>query len=173
LDLGKDNDRLFALVVKCVCGSGQGHVTLESIIVYGSQLIAVGSILINRKGMHPFIPIGLFSSWYATAISYVAEHFHWWSYRMQGHPEMGMSYVVDLIVVPSIVMHWIRYGPKDRGKRVIAALLLSILFTAIEYVLVGTNLYRVHSGFRVEYSGVMWFFSLFLWDYVHAWLSKK
>ncbi len=54
--------------------------SIEAWIQYGAMAVAVTALIIKRRGMKEFIPVGLFASFYANLWCAVAATCHLWHF---------------------------------------------------------------------------------------------
>lgn len=140
-------------------------------VQYLSIFIAIVAVIIARKELKRFIPVGLFASFYANICCYIANYFDWWEFPARFFPGVrDISFTVNVIVVPVLAMFWVRYSPMSRIKWTI---LWTTVLTLMEYLAVTkTNLIVYHNGYNWYFSYILWLISWYVWYSFHKWFYK-
>lgn len=138
---------------------------------YLSILLAIAAVIIARKELKRFIPVGLFASVYANVFCYIANYFEWWEFPARLLPGVrDISFTVNVIVVPVLAMFWVRYSPMSRIKWTI---LWTTVLTLLEYLAVtNTDLIVYHNGYNWYHSYILWLISWYIWYNFHKWFYK-
>jgi len=138
---------------------------------YLSILLAIAAVIIARKELKRFIPVGLFASVYANIFCYIANYFDWWEFPARLLPGVrDISFTVNVIVVPVLVMFWVRYSPMSRIKWTI---LWTTILTLLEYLAVtNTDLIVYRNGYNWYHSYILWLISWYIWYTFHKWFYK-
>lgn len=145
--------------------------TIEEWIQYGSMAFAITLLVIKRKGMKQYVPVGLFASFYANLWCYPAAAFHWWHYPSRIVPEIEISLPANFVAVPIMAMFWVRYFPLRFREQAFWAIFTTSGLTAFELLIERyTDVLEYHSGYDWYHSFVLWFFSWFIWYGFHLWL---
>lgn len=145
--------------------------SLELLIQYISILSALVAVIIARKELKRFIPVGLFASFYANIFCYIANYFFWWEFPVRVLPGIkDISFTVNVVVVPVLAMFWVRYSPMSRIKW---TLLWTTILTGIEYLAVSyTDMIAYHNGYNWYHSYILWLISWYIWYSFHKWFYK-
>ncbi|EGO65538.1 CBO0543 family protein [Acetonema longum] len=144
---------------------------VESLIQYSSIFIAITAVIIARKELKRFIPIGLFASLYANLFCYIANYLNWWEFPARLFPGVkDISFTFNVIIVPVLAMFWIRYSPLTRIKW---ALLWTTILTGLEYWSERyTGLIAYHNGYDWYHSFILWLITWYIWYSLHKWFYK-
>lgn len=144
---------------------------MELLIQLISIFIAIIAVIVARKELKRFIPVGLFASFYANLWCYVANYFGWWDFPvrfLQGVRDV--SFTVNVIIVPVLAMFWVRHSPMSRIKW---AFLWTTILTGFEYLAERyTDLIAYHNGYEWYYSYILWLISWYIWYSFHKWFYK-
>ncbi len=145
--------------------------SIELSIQYLSVFIAIVAVIVSYKELKYFIPVGLFASFYANIVCYIANYFDWWEFPIRVLPGIrDISFSVNAIIVPVLAMFWIRYSPMSRIKW---ALLWTTILTGIEYLSERyTDMIAYSNGYDWYYSYILWLISWFIWYSFHRWFYK-
>lgn len=145
--------------------------SIESLIQSLSIFTAIAAVIIARKELKRFIPVGLFASLYANLACYVAHYFNWWEFPSRLLPSVkDISFTFNVIIVPVLVMFWVRYSPMTRIKW---TFLWTTLLTGIEYVFERySDLITYHNGYDWYHSYILWLISWYIWYSAHKWFYK-
>ncbi|WP_021167921.1 hypothetical protein SOV_48950 [Sporomusa ovata DSM 2662] len=143
----------------------------ELLIQYFSILIAIVAVIVARKELKRFIPVGLFASYYANLCCYIANYFNWWEFPTRLFTGVkDISFTVNVVIVPVLAMFWVRYSPMSRIKW---TFLWTTILTGFEYFAVKyTNLIVYHNGYNWYHSYVLWLISWYIWYSFHKWFYK-
>lgn len=145
--------------------------SIELLMQYIAILIAIVAVIVARKELKRFIPVGLFASLYANIFCYVANYFNWWVFTIRIFPGIkDISFTANVIVIPVLAMFWVRYSPMSRIKW---AFLWTTILTGIEYLTQKyTNIITYHNGYNWYYTYILWLSSWFIWYSFHKWFYK-
>lgn len=146
--------------------------TIEDWIQYGSMAIAILLLVVKRKGMKKYIPVGLFASFYANLWCFVAVTYHLWDFHARIVPLVDdVSVPANFVVVPIIAMFWVRYCPLTFKEKIMWAFGATNALTGFELIIERfTEVLKYHNGYDWYFSYVLWFFSWFIWYGFHVWL---
>lgn len=144
---------------------------INFLIQYAAMDIAVIMLIIKRKGMKRYIPLGLFSTFYANLWCYAAEYFKLWCYPARLVPYTTVSVPFNYVVLPVIAMFWMRYLPVNTAYRYLWAFLWSAVIIGFEFVLTRyTNILKYHNGYDIHISFVLWLITFYIflkfYDYI-------
>ena len=144
---------------------------IELLIQYVAIAIAIIAVIIARKELKRFIPVGLFASFYANLFCYVANYFNWWEFPVKVLPGVkDVSFTVNVVIVPVLAMFWARYSPMSRIKW---TFLWTTILTGIEYLAVRyTDMITYHNNYNWYYSYILWLISWYVWYSFHKWFYK-
>jgi hypothetical protein len=145
--------------------------SIELWIQYLSIFIAIVAVIIARKELKRFIPVGLFAGFYANLVCYVANYFQWWDFPVRLlHGVKDISFTANVVVIPVLAMFWTRYSPMSRIKW---TLLWTTILTFAEYLAVkNTDLIAYHNGYNWYFTYIFWLISWYVWYSFHKWFYK-
>jgi hypothetical protein len=145
--------------------------SIELWIQYLSIFFAIVAVILARKELKRFIPVGLFASFYANLVCYVANYFQWWDFPIKFlHGVKDISFTTNVVIVPVLAMFWTRYSPMSRIKW---TLLWTTILTFAEYLaVINTDLIVYHNGYNWYYSYILWLISWYVWYSFHKWFYK-
>lgn len=140
---------------------------------YGSMAVAILFLLVKRKGMREYIPVGLFASFYANVMCIFAADLSWWHFPSRlVTVYKHISVPANFVVVPIVAMFWVRYFPLRLKEQIFWALLWTTGLTGVEYLLERfTSLLKYGPGYHWYHSYLLWFISWFVWLGFHRWLN--
>jgi hypothetical protein len=149
--------------------------SIELLIQYGAIAVSLIVLYIDRKGITKFIPVAMFASLYANIWCYIANFFHLWSFPQRLIPVVkDISFTVNMIVVPIMVIIWVKHIPDSFKGKVIWALVWTFGLTLIEALIERFSaVLDYHNGYDWYYSLILWFFSWFIWAGYHKWQIKR
>lgn len=145
---------------------------MEAWIQYGFMAAALALLIWKWNGMKAYIPVGLFASFYANAACTVEMFFGFWTFPYSVWPvSLHLSAPFNLVVLPIIVMFWVRFMPLRLHEQIWWAFLWSVSLTSAEYLMERyTNLIAYHNGYDWYYTFPLWMISWFVWYGFHIWL---
>ncbi len=145
---------------------------VEEFIQYGSMTIAIMLLILKRKGMKQYVPVGMFASLYANVWCYIAKYFDLWYFPSRIFPiAEDISIPVNMVVVPIIAMFWVRYYPVRFKEKLLWVFGATTILTIIEVLIEKfTDALAYGNGYQWYYSYILWFFSWFIWLGFHQWL---
>ncbi len=145
--------------------------SIELLIQYLSIFIAIIAVVVDRKKLKRFIPVGLFAGFYANILCYVANYFSWWEFPVKIFPGVrDISFTANVVIVPVLAMFWTRYSPMSRIKW---TFLWTTILTGFEYLIERhTDMIAYHNGYDWYYSYILWLISWFIWYSFHKWFYK-
>ena len=86
--------------------------SIEQLIQYGTIVISLVALFLDREGTIKYIPVALFASLYANIWCYIANCFHLWTYQDKLFSIVqDISATANLIVVPILAIIWIKHIP--------------------------------------------------------------
>jgi hypothetical protein len=72
-------------------------------------------VIIARKELKRFIPVGSVASLYANILCYISNYFNWWEFPIKVFPGVrDISFTANVIIVLISAMFWVRYSPMSR-----------------------------------------------------------
>ncbi|ACV61527.1 hypothetical protein Dtox_0607 [Desulfofarcimen acetoxidans DSM 771] len=132
-------------------------------------------LLIKRKDIKKFIPVGLFAILYADIWCYIAEYLKIWSYPTRLFAQYTIvSIPFNYFALPVIVMVWIMFCPSSLKGKAIWALSWSLFFISAEFGLTRyTKILAYTNGFDIHISFFLWLISWFIFYEFHVWINSK
>jgi hypothetical protein len=128
----------------------------EFSIQYTIVALSILMLIIKRKGMKRYIPLGLFVIIYSNILCFTGEHFHWWTYPNKLAPYAAFNY----IIIPIFIMFWMRYCPVNVYYKVAWILGWSLAAVIGEFLLSRfTLMIKYSNGFGLHISLVLWIIS--------------
>ncbi|MBU2702905.1 hypothetical protein Ga0466249_004040 [Sporomusaceae bacterium BoRhaA] len=146
-------------------------IQIQLLIQYIIILIAIIAVIVARKELKRFIPVGLFASLYANILCYVANYLILWEFPVRVLPGVrDISFTANVVVVPVLAMFWVKYSPMSRIKW---AFLWTTILTGIEYLTERyTGIITYHNGYDWYCSYILWLISWYIWYSFHKWFYK-
>lgn len=144
---------------------------IELWIQYIAIIVAIVAVIVDRKGMKRFLPVGMFASLYANIWCYLVEPLQWWTFPVRVFSTVNdISFTANVIIVPVLAMFWTRYSPMPRIRWTIlwTTILTGIEFLAERY----TDLIKYHNGYNWYYTYISWLISWYIWYNFHKWFYK-
>lgn len=144
---------------------------IEYLLQYGALGASVLALIIDRRGVAKYVPVGLFASLYANLWCYVAMHFDWWSYPVRLFSIVDdINFTVNVIVVPVAAIIWIKHIPDTAGGKLLWAIIWTVGLTGVELVLERfTYIINYSNGYDWYFSLILWFFTWYIWAGYHKW----
>ena len=151
------------------------YMYIAHLIQYVAIVVSLIILFLDRKGMTKYIPVAMFASLYSNLWCYIANYFHLWSYQHKLFPIVkDISVTVNMIVVPIVVMIWIKHIPKTLKGKFIWTFIWTTGLTLDEFLIERyTQVLTYHNGYDWYYSYILWFISWFLWAEYHKWQMKS
>jgi hypothetical protein len=121
------------------------------------------------------VPVALFSSFYANVVCFAAVYFKWWDFpaALWGFID-NVSVTVNFIVLPVVVIIWVKHIPPTFWRKALWALLWTIGITGGEFVLERfTDVIDYHNGYDWYHSFILWFVSWYIWSAYHKWQIRR
>ncbi|MBP2657283.1 MAG: hypothetical protein H6Q69_315 [Firmicutes bacterium] len=150
---------------------------LEAWIQYGFIFVSITALIIKWRGMSKYIPAAFFMHAYAEHLCHLAMNgFGFWNYPYRIVPSVEMSIPANDIVLPILVMFWLRYIPKNRKGKILWVISWSVALTLPEYFAERyTELIKYHNGYDWYYTLLLWLitwpiiygFHKWFWNFYH------
>lgn len=140
---------------------------IEAMIQYSVIAVAILFLIIKRKGMKKYLPVGLFAAYYAFVTCQIAMYFNLWQY-----PSRFTLFAVDFVVTPIAAMFWVRYYPLKIREKILWAFGWTAALTLAEFLVERfTNIINYYRGYAWYHSYLLWFISFFIWLEFHLWFN--
>ncbi|NPV89978.1 MAG: competence protein [Firmicutes bacterium] len=148
--------------------------SVENWIELASGAVAATALLINRRGMKRYIPVGLFANLYADFVCVIAIYgFGWWHYPVRLVTESSLSFTSNKVVIPILAMFFIRYLPPTLKGKILCGLGWAAVLTGLEYIAAKhTQLIEYGHGYEFYYSFLLWCISWLTWYGFHTWFYR-
>ena len=142
------------------------------ILEYITVAVVVLVFILKAKGMKKYVPTALFSIIYANIWCLIADYFKLWNYPTRFAPSTFVSISFNYIILPILVMFWLRYIPVNTAYRVAWAFGWTIIFILGEFILTRyTNILKYTNGYDIHISFILWMISWYIFFKFHCWIT--
>jgi hypothetical protein len=145
----------------------------DYLIQYIAVAAALIALLLKIRVMKRYVPLALFSIVYSNILCYIAQYLRIWYYPIKLVHYSDVSIIFNYIILPVIVMYWMRFCPVNTTYRFLWAVGWSIVLILSEYLLTRfTNILKYSSGYDIHISFLLWMASWFIFYKFYVWVTE-